>query len=153
MMNRNLTSLLLFFLAHISAFAMAQYEGAWKLVTSFDGQDMKERADLLPATNKGVIVTLRKQDDTMYSLTASVANKLMTRVKVLGPTQDGSGELVEIGVVMSTKMMAPPELQPMESFLQTVLPGMTQMILEDGDLSLSGPSGKIVCKKEEEFEY
>lgn len=122
-------------------------------MSTFDGEDMKERADLIPATQKGVIMTLRKQDDTMYSLTASVANKLMTRIAVKGPTQDGSGELVEVGPVMSTKMMAPPELQPMESFLETALPGMTQMILEDGDLSLSGPSGKIVCKKEEGFEY
>mmetsp|Transcript_11095 Transcript_11095/g.17179 ORF Transcript_11095/g.17179 Transcript_11095/m.17179 type:complete len:192 (+) Transcript_11095:31-606(+) len=141
---------LLFLLAMVmvgSAAAAVDYSGTFTLTTT---QQDGTRLALLKedAQDHVVVVYLTKMDDSNYNLGVKVANSLRAHINV-----DENNKL-EMGPVMSTRMMPPPELREMEDFLSEHLPTLENIYFEDDEnhLKLTGPRVELMMKRQQDWE-
>mmetsp|Transcript_14456 Transcript_14456/g.20381 ORF Transcript_14456/g.20381 Transcript_14456/m.20381 type:complete len:156 (-) Transcript_14456:245-712(-) len=128
------------------------YSGTYKLTTT---QKDGTRLSLLPSSSDKkedgevvVVFSFDKLDESRYNLGVKVANTLRAQVSV---SQDGT---IHLGPVMSTRMMPPPELRPMEQFLTEYLPTLTTMELEEEGnvMKMKGPHVELFMEQQKDWE-
>lgn len=110
----------------------------------------------LPGEPKKIVLTFAKGAGAEAShrhrhrLSARVANNIVTALSIVSKTE--AFDIIEVGPCMSTKMMPPPELEPVERFVQSAFNGgLNKMaISENGELALLGPTAEIVCGRHEQ---
>ena len=81
---------------------------------------------------------IEKTGEAAWHISAEVANIISCNV-----TQGADGKLVS-GPVMSTRMMPPPELQPLENEASSILEGLTSLRREGETLVLEGGGKKEI---------
>ena len=159
MMRRNLLSALLFF----TAVALLQitctsattqrkdqsmdFAGAWQLRSATSNSVLQE----IP-TGRVIVLKVEQQSDdsSMYRLNIKVGNIMMTSLKIIGENDDGS-QKIQVGPVASTRMMPPPDLQPLEYFVNDAMPQLDKMEIVDGILIMEG--GTVQVKWESADDY
>jgi hypothetical protein len=117
---------------------------------------------LLSATTNGVVeeipqgrtihVSMDPQGSEAFRVNIKVANHMSASLKILGTNGEDDSLNIELGGVSSTRMRAPPDLEPMERFISNYLPALDNMRIDDGMLVLEGPNVKIMCEKDDAYE-
>jgi len=105
------------------------YLGKWKLTKAMNGTKEVTFPD-----DETIMMGFRfTEEEGTYMFYAVVANKLWTTVDIVGQANDGYDE-IEVGMVASTRMAVPEQLQNIEYFLGTVLETMDNMksFVKDG---------------------
>jgi heat shock protein HslJ len=115
------------------------YLGKWKLTKAMNGTEEVTFPD-----DETIVMgfQLTKEEGT-YTFYAVVANKLWTTVDIVGQANDGYDE-IEVGMVASTYMAVPEELQNIEYFLGTALETMDKMksfVEDDKKLVMKNDNG------------
>lgn len=144
MMQRNLLVSLLFFtvvaLLQVSS-ALSQtmtYGGKWNL------QFASQNSVLLAIpSGRTIALTMEQQpeDSSMYRLSIKVANIMMTALKI--KSSNGGVETIECSPVASTRMMPPPELEPLEFFVNDYFPQLDTMKIVDNVLIMEGGGAEL----------
>eukprot|EP00563_Minutocellus_polymorphus_P018804 CAMPEP_0197716108 /NCGR_PEP_ID=MMETSP1434-20131217/1115_1 /TAXON_ID=265543 /ORGANISM="Minutocellus polymorphus, Strain CCMP3303" /LENGTH=325 /DNA_ID=CAMNT_0043300415 /DNA_START=32 /DNA_END=1009 /DNA_ORIENTATION=- len=121
------------------------YSGDWLLKQVMTGPELQE----LPLPDEAKIVLgFGDNDGGTYRLSIKVANTFNTSVKIVGKME--AFDKIEVGPAMSTRMMPPPILEPMEQFLGEGLETLCKMIVSaDGNLILTGPAAEMICERYE----
>eukprot|EP00568_Trieres_chinensis_P011360 CAMPEP_0183301720 /NCGR_PEP_ID=MMETSP0160_2-20130417/7746_1 /TAXON_ID=2839 ORGANISM="Odontella Sinensis, Strain Grunow 1884" /NCGR_SAMPLE_ID=MMETSP0160_2 /ASSEMBLY_ACC=CAM_ASM_000250 /LENGTH=305 /DNA_ID=CAMNT_0025464391 /DNA_START=67 /DNA_END=984 /DNA_ORIENTATION=- len=125
------------------------YCGDWTLKKAFEGPELVEKP--IPE-DANIILRLSLEDGDRYALSLKVGNKMHTTLKLSGKLD--AFDTIEVGMLSSTRMLPPPELFDMESFLSTNLPNLHKMIVgEDGILIMTGEAQELHWgRHQEEFQ-
>mmetsp|Transcript_53349 Transcript_53349/g.159749 ORF Transcript_53349/g.159749 Transcript_53349/m.159749 type:complete len:312 (-) Transcript_53349:51-986(-) len=125
------------------------YCGDWELTKAFDGPELYERA--LPKDEE-IILNFHQTGGKSYHLSVKVGNSMRTTVNITGELE--AFDEINVGMVMSTRKMPPPELMDFERFLSSKLPEMRKMIVgENGELVMCGVTVELLAKRyEKHFE-
>jgi len=145
-----------------SVSAANEYEGTYKIMDMF-----KDGIRVSLPERSAVALSLQQFDEQSYSLSIKAANRLSAHLVVVDTNaadstntnhgSGGEGILVKAGPVRSTRMMAPPELQPVERFFAQELETLQRIVLLDGDsctmdnckrLKLIGTHMEVLCEQE-----
>lgn len=114
-------------------------DGDWEL---FQATRDSTSVDIIP----GIVMVVMLDDSTMMmGLSIHVANRMRSRVSIL--QTNGAGYIVKVGRVMGTKMMGPPRLMAMETFLSESLPNITIVEENDNELTMGGTDIKLLWKR------
>ena len=115
------------------------YSGSWK-VTEF----VQNELPLVIPESTEIILILQSQDDINYHVSLKIANRFMGGLTILGKTSDNK-DIIKMGAMAGTRMMAPPTLQPLERFVSQEFPILKEMFVESDILILQGPTGRMTC--------
>ena len=115
-------------------------EGDWKLVQASN----EDKHTLIIPDDHDIIMTVTK-DDISMNFSIHVVNCLRTSATIL--ETKSPGHIVQVGVVMSTKMMGPPHLMAVESFVSASLPNVTVVVEADSSLTMGGFNVKMLWKR------
>jgi META domain len=135
----------MFVMTFVSMAAANKYIGSWK-VTDFI-QD--ERPMALPK-DSDILLTLKSDDEVTYHITMKIGNRFMGSLMVTGKTSDDT-EAIEMGHLAGTRMMAPPELQPLEAFVTNQMPQMKEMFVVSDMLVIQGPTAQVICERNDDL--
>lgn len=145
MKQRNLfTALLLILVATLVSSLTSRetqsmnYEGAYTLRSA-----MKDSVVQVIPSGRTITMKLEQQPDTpsIYRVNIKVANILMTSLEII--SSENGKETIRGGPVASTRMMPPPELQPLEFFISDYFPQMNSMELTEEVLVMEGGGAKL----------
>mmetsp|Transcript_13102 Transcript_13102/g.28425 ORF Transcript_13102/g.28425 Transcript_13102/m.28425 type:complete len:321 (+) Transcript_13102:138-1100(+) len=121
------------------------YSGEWVLSKAQTGPELHDLP--LPEDAK-IVLSFALVEPNAYRLSIKVANTFNTSVKLVGKME--SFDKIEIGPAMATRMMPPPPLQPVESFVEQGLSTLYKMIVsETGSLVMTGPAAEMICARYE----
>ena len=122
------------------------YSGDWLLKKATTGPELHELP--LPEDAKIVLGFGNKDGGGTYRLSIKVANTFNTSVKIVGKME--AYDKIEVGPAMATRMMPPPDLEPVERFMEEGLETLYKMIVSgDGSLILTGPAAEMICERYE----
>ena len=123
------------------------YSGGWRLSQAFTGPELHELP--MPEGAEVVLNFALAEQDT-YRLSIKVANTFHCTVRVTGKMENF--DKIEVGPVMATRMMPPPELRPLETFAESASTFFKMIVLSDagGNLVMSGPAAEILCERHDE---
>mmetsp|Transcript_18580 Transcript_18580/g.21351 ORF Transcript_18580/g.21351 Transcript_18580/m.21351 type:complete len:132 (-) Transcript_18580:67-462(-) len=122
-----------------------KYNGDWLLQKAFVGPELTEFP--LP-TAKKYILKISTTEEGSYNLLIKVGNTIRTSMKVLGKDDDNLFDKIQVKPPMSSRMMPPPELFELESYLTTSLPTFFKMIVsDDGNLIMTGETSELICNR------
>ena len=113
-------------------------EGDWKLIQA------SNEGPLVIPDDHDIIMTVTK-DDISMNFMIQVANCLRANATIL--ETNGPGHMIQVGVVMSTKMMGPPHLMAVERFFSVSLPNVTVVVEADSSLTMGGANVKLLWKR------
>eukprot|EP00977_Amphora_coffeiformis_P028537 scaffold35773_cov229-Amphora_coffeaeformis.AAC.1 len=141
---------------------MAPYTGDhWVLKQAWTGPELHE----LSLPDKDCRVTLRldpQQDNdttttttaTTYQMSIHAGNILQSNICIVGEME--SFDKIQVGsVILSTRRLPPPHMQPVESFLVQALPTLHKMILSDSSnndttlLIMTGTTAEMIWARQE----
>jgi hypothetical protein len=128
------------------AMAVSPYAGSWQVAEAFDESF---EAVTLPEGTFFFNIEEKEDDPKVLILNLKVGNSMGTQITLL----DDSNK-VEIGGLMSTRMMPTEPLFKLETYLSNTLPKITTLELIHnnkyrGDQLVFGGQGKIVCFRED----
>mmetsp|Transcript_26929 Transcript_26929/g.32656 ORF Transcript_26929/g.32656 Transcript_26929/m.32656 type:complete len:446 (-) Transcript_26929:6-1343(-) len=108
------------------------YLGKWKLTKAMNGTEEVTFPDDETIV-MGFQLTEEEEEGT-YMFYIVVANRLWTTVDIVGRANNDGYDEIEVGLVASTRMAVPEQLQNIEYFLGTVLETMDNMksFVKDG---------------------
>ena len=122
------------------------YSGDWLLKKAMTGPELHELP--LPEETKVVLGFGNNDDSGTYCLSIKVANTFNTSVKIVGKME--AFDKIEVGPAMATRMMPPPDLEPVERFMEEGLETLYKMTVSgDGSLILTGPAAEMICERYE----
>ena len=122
------------------------YNGDWLLKKAMTGPELHELP--LPEDAKIVLGFGNNDGGGTYRLSIKVANMFNTSVKIVEKTE--AFDKIEVGPAMATRMMPPPDLEPVERFMEEGLETLYKMIVSgDGSLILTGPAAEMICERYE----
>lgn len=147
------------------------FKGEWIVKQCFSGPELGEHK--LPSTVKAILsiqdlsalqgrfrgrCTMRSKaaaeeeehSSKKYDLSIKVGNIMNATIDTI-QQEDGNEEgftKIQIGPIVSTEMMPPPDEYEVETFLSSSLPSLQKMIAdENGALILNGPTCEIICSR------
>jgi len=153
---------------------LTSFAGEWRIKQCFRGPELGEYklpstvkcilSIQNPSTSRGVLPrgggrggfrgrpdvrsTAQEGDDSnKYDLSIKVGNMMRATIGTMEQEVDSEGfTKIQIGPIMSTEMMPPPDEYEVENFLSASLPVLQKMIVdENGNLILNGPTCEIIC--------
>jgi hypothetical protein len=119
--------------------SMSSYAGKYNL--QFAAQNSVVQS-IPPGRTISLSVEQLPDDSNMYRLSIKVANILMSSFKIISTNENGE-ETIKCGPVASTRMMPPPELEPLEFFFNDYFPQLDYMDLVDNTLIMKGAGAEI----------
>lgn len=98
--------------------------------------------DIIPARR---VITMKMEqqaeDPAVYRLSIKVANILMSSLKII--QSEGGVETIQVGAVASTRMMPPPDLEPLEFFVSDYFPQFDKMEMTNDIIVMQGGGAEI----------
>ena len=121
------------------------YSGDWLLLKALTGPELH---DLPLPDDAKIVLSFALVEPSTYRLSIKVANTFNTSVKLVGKMENF--DKIEIGPAMATRMMPPPPLQSVETFVERGLSTLYKMIVgETGNLVMTGPAAEMICTRYE----
>lgn len=118
------------------------YVGDWKLEKCFTGPELGE----FPLPPDHDIIFHFKGEAPKLEFSAKVGNNLGCSIEIVGKEEEF--DKIEVGHVMSTLMMPPPELVGVEQLLFQSLPTLYKMILSsDTSLVMTGATTELIASR------
>jgi len=122
------------------------YSGKWLLKMASTGPELHE----LPIPEGGkIVLSFTFVEPKTYRLSIKVANTFNCTVRIVGKVENF--DAIELSPAMSTMMMPPPELQPLERFVDDALNTLIKMVVSSNsggeDLVMTGPKAEMSCKR------
>jgi len=156
-MQRNIFTALLFFTTIVTASFVSgasrdmqsmNYEGDWQLVSAVQNSIVLE----IPSKHTITLKLEAQPDDAnIYRASMKVANVMMSSFKITG-SNGGNEETIEAGPVASTRMMPPPDLEPLEFFISDYFPQLDTIKVESNILTMEGGGAEIKWEKPDDYD-
>jgi len=142
---KQIFSLIALLLLSTMATATNHFAGDWLVQQA---QDSSEH--LTASADQRFTLKIRATDDEkVLGVSVHIANNFNGRMTITDSTI-GTKNHIDLAVIGSTKMLAPPQYDPWERYITRAFPTMTEILVNDneGTLTLLGPEAIFKCTRD-----